>query len=71
MAFSIASLWVFRLPVAFYLVAQAEMGATGIWIGIAVSNVLSLGAAGLWYLRGTWAEKVIQDSPTEAPSTDD
>jgi putative MATE family efflux protein len=71
MAFSIASLWVFRLPVAFYLVTQAEMGATGIWIGIAISNVLSLVAAGLWYLRGTWAEKVIEDSPQGVPSSDD
>ncbi|MDZ7746685.1 MAG: MATE family efflux transporter [Halobacteriales archaeon] len=66
MIFSILSLWVFRLPIAYVLVTVFSMGAVGIWYGIAASNVLSLVVAGAWYLRGTWATDVLDREP---PST--
>jgi putative MATE family efflux protein len=70
MIFSILSLWVFRLPVAYVLVTAFSMGAVGIWYGIAVSNVLSLVVAGAWYLRGTWADDVLDREPSAAAADD-
>ena len=70
MIFSILSLWVFRLPVAYVLVTAFSMGAVGIWYGIAVSNVLALVVAGAWYLRGTWADDVLDREPSPAAAND-
>ncbi|MFC7068648.1 MATE family efflux transporter [Halobaculum lipolyticum] len=67
MAFSILSLWAFRLPIAAALVVVWGAGAAGIWTGIAASNVLALVAGGAWYLRGTWTDSVIEE-PGPAPS---
>ena len=60
MVFSILSLWAFRLPIAYVVGVVLAEGASGIWFGIAASNVLALVAAGAWYLRGTWATNVIE-----------
>jgi len=59
MVFSILSLWAFRLPIAYLVGVVLATGASGIWTGIAASNVLALIAAAAWYLRGTWASNVI------------
>ncbi|QCC51700.1 MATE family efflux transporter [Halapricum salinum] len=64
MVFAILSLWVFRLPPAYVFMEWVGLGATGVWFAIALSNVLSMVAATLWFLRGTWTESVIEDRPT-------
>lgn len=66
MAFAILSLWVFRLPPAYLLLQWFDMGATGVWYAIALSNVLAMIAAVLWFVRGAWADSVI-DHETSAP----
>lgn len=67
MVFSILSLWAFRLPLAYAFSQWYGMDSTGIWYGIAASNVLAVLAAGVWYLRGTWTENVVEDErPTPA-----
>jgi Na+-driven multidrug efflux pump len=71
MAFAILSLWAFRLPPAFLLLVVLDMGATGVWYAVALSNVLAMVAATLWFLRGTWTESVIEDEPAPAPADDD
>jgi putative MATE family efflux protein len=71
MAFAILSLWAFRLPPAYALLQWFDMGATGVWYAIALSNVLSMIAAVLWFLRGRWADSVIDDPPEATPSDDD
>ena len=38
----------------------AERGATGVWVGMALGNVVGTVAAGLWFTRGTWKERVIE-----------
>jgi len=63
MVFSILSLWVFRLPPAYILMEWVGLGASGVWYAIALSNVLSMIAATLWFLRGSWTERVIADDP--------
>ncbi|MFQ3293987.1 MAG: putative MATE family efflux protein [Natrialbaceae archaeon] len=60
MAFSILSLAAFRVPVAYGLVEWFDMGANGVWYGIAFSNVAILIVAGAWFLRGTWTEAVVE-----------
>jgi putative MATE family efflux protein len=71
MAFAILSLWAFRLPPAYLLLAVFDMGATGVWYAIALSNVLAMVAASLWFLRGTWTENVIEDDQNPVPGDDD
>ncbi|MFD1515512.1 MATE family efflux transporter [Halomarina rubra] len=61
MGFGIASLWVFRIPAAYYFSQLAGMGPTGVWWGIAFSNVASVVVAAVWFLRGTWTENVVEE----------
>ncbi len=63
MAFSLLSLWVFRVPVAYLLVTVMALGATGVWYGIAFSNVITTVVAIGWFTRGTWRENVVDDTP--------
>ncbi|MFB6154440.1 MAG: MATE family efflux transporter [Haloferacaceae archaeon] len=71
MAFSILSLWVFRIPPALALIQQFGMGPEAVWWGIAFSNVVSAVVAGAWFLRGTWTDNVVTDSPGATPAADD
>jgi len=66
MAFTILSLWVFRLPPAYALLAWFGLGTNGIWYAIAFSNVATAVVAFAWFLRGTWATAVI-DRPGPTP----
>lgn len=61
MVFAILSLWVFRIPPAYALIVWEGMSAIGMWYAIAFSNVVSLLAAGGWFLRGTWRRAVVDD----------
>jgi putative MATE family efflux protein len=61
MVFAILSLWVFRLPPAYAMLEWLQYGASGVWYGIALSNVLAMVAAGIWFLRGTWTDSVVED----------
>ena len=71
MVFAILSLWVFRLPPAYILLDWMGMGATGVWYAIALSNVLSMVAATLYFLRGTWTESVLEEDGEERDSGQD
>lgn len=71
MAFAILSLWVFRLPPAYVFQEVLGMGASGVWLAIAVSNVLSMVAAVAWFARGTWTSNVVEAEPSEQVAADD
>ncbi|WP_092893076.1 MATE family efflux transporter [Halopelagius inordinatus] len=60
MAFSLVSLWVLRLPISYVLVEFTSLGPTGIWYGIAASNVAAAMLAAAWFTRGTWKESVVE-----------
>ncbi|WP_458206250.1 MATE family efflux transporter [Haladaptatus sp. NG-SE-30] len=62
MMLSILSLWVFRLPPAYAFLDWYGMGASGIWYGVALSNVLTAIVSVAWFLRGTWTESVVEPS---------
>lgn len=69
MGLSIISLWIGRVGSVLTLVFVFDFGATGIWIGMAVGNILGaiLGAA--WFLRGTWKRAYI-DTGTSGSGAD-
>ncbi|MFC4357484.1 MATE family efflux transporter [Halobium salinum] len=70
MAFSILSLWLFRIPPAFLLVEFFGWGPEAVWYAIAFSNVATLVVAGAWFLRGTWTEGVVDVTRGVKPADD-
>jgi len=71
MTFAILSLWVFRLPPAYLFQEVLGMGSGGVWLAIALSNVLSMLAAVAWFARGTWTRNVVSEGPTGEMASDD
>ena len=56
-------------PVLAYGFAEpVGMGATGVFIGDALTNVVIVVLAGLYLLRGTWTDNVIEDEPGSDPA---
>ena len=68
MVFTILSLWVFRIPVAYYLLEVGDMGATGVWYAIAFSNTVTAILAFLWFRRGTWKTSEVGEANTPSPA---
>ena len=61
MIFSVQELWLLRIPIAYVLLVVLGMGVTGVWWAIAASYVISAATTGLWFLRGTWANSVVDE----------
>ena len=71
MVFAFFGFIVFRATLAYALVGPLDMGATGVWYGVAAANALMAAAAGLYFLRGTWADGVVDPTgPSPAPGDD-
>ncbi|EMA67433.1 MATE efflux family protein [Halorubrum aidingense JCM 13560] len=72
MVISILTLWVGRVASVGYLVFVAGWGETGIWVGMALGNVLGALVGVAWFARGTWTERYIDDpEPSVDPVGDD
>ncbi len=57
MFISLLSLWVFRLPLSFFL---AKMyGATGVWYSIPLAWIAGLVLSAVYYFSGRWKRKVV------------
>ncbi len=54
MFIDVLRLWVIRIPLLFFFKYFTNLGATGIWIAMAVSNVMISIIAHIIYLRGNW-----------------
>jgi putative MATE family efflux protein len=79
LAFSLLALWVGRVPTVALLafegpivvgsvaIPAAGLGPTGIWVGMTLGNLVGAVAAGLWFLRGTWKEAVVDTGRGPAP----
>ncbi|MGM0604670.1 MAG: MATE family efflux transporter [Halobacteriota archaeon] len=70
MIFSIQELWVFRIPVAYVLLAVVGIGITGVWWAIAISYVASAATTIAWFLRGTWIKTVAEPDGRANPADD-
>ncbi|WP_089811401.1 MATE family efflux transporter [Halogeometricum rufum] len=66
LAFSLFALWFGRIPIVYYLSFVQGFGETGIWIGMAVGQILGAIAAAAWFTRGTWKRAVIDQSDAAA-----
>ncbi len=64
MFFTIAALWVVRIPAAAFL--SSHFGTAGIWWGIPAGWFVGFAGSYLYYLTGRWKRKVIV-KPTAAP----
>ena len=62
MALSMITLWFVRVPAVYYLAFETGLGATGIWIGVALGPVVGAITAAAWFTRGTWKEAVIDEA---------
>jgi putative MATE family efflux protein len=58
MVVDIVRLWGLRIPLAYFLANQ--FGPTGIWWGMALSNIISAIVALFFYFQGKWKKQVIR-----------
>jgi putative MATE family efflux protein len=65
MVISILTLWVGRVASVGYLVFVAGWGATGVWVGMALGNVLGAAVGVAWFSRGTWSNRYIEAPASE------
>jgi putative MATE family efflux protein len=57
------TLFLIRIPLTVFLANHLELATTGIWIGVAVSNVIGGLCMCLRFYQGKWKGKVILPSP--------
>ncbi len=63
LAFSLLTFAGLRVPLTYAFAFLLDMGATGIWVGVAAADVVAALAALAWFTRGTWKEAVVDDGP--------
>lgn len=63
MIVDIVRLWGLRIPLAFLF--SMHFGSTGIWWGMALSNVGAAILAIFFYSKGQWKKRVIEEKPIE------
>ncbi|MFB6161883.1 MAG: MATE family efflux transporter [Halococcoides sp.] len=61
LAVSIVTLWIVRVPVTYALAIAGEWGPMGLWVGMALGDIVAALVAIPWFLRGTWREAVIDN----------
>ena len=59
MILEVIRLWGFRIPLVLLLGFSMDWGTTGVWIALAVSNVLSAAVSLVFYGTNIWKKKVI------------
>ena len=64
MILSSSRLWLLRIPMTIFFAFTLGMGAIGVWIGMALSNMISAGIAVAFYIKGDWKVKVIRTEKT-------
>jgi putative MATE family efflux protein len=57
MFFSLISLWIVRIPLAYFL--SGKMGATGIWWAIPTGWLIGLALSFIYYKTGRWKRKAV------------
>ena len=62
MVLSIQELWLWRIPIALVAVAVLGLGVIGVWWAVAISYVVSAVITGIWFLRGSWTDNVLEEA---------
>lgn len=60
MVLSIQELWLWRLPLAYGLIAVASLGIVGVWYAVAVSYIAATIITVVWFRRGTWTSSIVE-----------
>ncbi|MBD3237713.1 MAG: MATE family efflux transporter [Candidatus Eisenbacteria bacterium] len=71
MVLNMSRLWAIRIPGAYLLAIVLGLGPLGLWWAMFLSNTLTALAAAIWFSRGTWKRKVIEEElvpPGPAPA---
>ncbi len=63
--FRLLTLWAFQIPLAYIFAHFLGWGSEGIWWGIFAAKFLGTALLVIWFLRGTWKTKVIEDPVQE------
>ncbi len=64
--FSLVSLWVVRVPVAYWL-SHRMNSVTGVWLAMALSFAVSLAVSMAYYFSGRWRTPLVKKAP-EGPT---
>lgn len=68
MLISFFTLWLVRLPLAWFLSHKIGMGAPGIWWSIVISTTLGMTMNYIYYRTGNWQRKVVVRSTEMSPA---
>ncbi len=69
MVVGIVRLWGLRIPLVIYMAYFLGFGATGVWFGMAISNMISSGICGIFYFKGDWQHRIIKKFSMKIPNT--
>jgi len=61
MIISFLRLWGLRVPLSYIFGFVLKMNSTGVWIGMTISNFITMLVAILFFLKGSWKRRVIED----------
>ena len=53
--------WLFQIPLAWLLAHPFELGPTGVFWSVCISESLLAGVAILWFRRGRWKEREVAE----------
>jgi len=59
MILTIISLWLLRVPLAYFLSGYTKLNENGIWWAFPIANIIALLLTYVWYRTGRWKEKEI------------
>ncbi len=65
MFLSLSRLWALRIPLVYIFAFVVGWYSSGVWLGMALSNVIGAGFAIFVYSLGRWRESVIDKEPSE------
>ena len=68
MVLSMIALWIGRVPTVYFLAFVLGWGATGIWVGMALGNIVGAIAAAAWFTRGTWKQTIVETDDQADPA---
>ncbi len=73
MVLSLTRIWVLRLGLSYFLAFPAfglglDLNITGVWIGMAMSNIIITIISYLYFRTGKWKERTIEESETAKPT---
>jgi putative MATE family efflux protein len=64
LAISLFTLWVVRLPATYLLTFPLGWGPTGIWVAVALADVVGCLVALAWLSRGSWKRGIVEQPGT-------